>query len=471
MNMILNTDSYKPSHWLQYPPNTEKVFSYVESRGSEGDDNIYNSINHPIRMLETVFFGPQSFYIKELSEPLTKYDIDEAESIIVPHGEPFNRKGWEYIVNKHGGYLPLKIRSVPEGSIIPTRNVLVTVENTDSNLFWLTSYIETALLRAVWYGSTVATFSWRIKNLIRKYMNETSDSLEGLEFKLHDFGARGVSSRESAGIGGAAHLVNFMGTDTIEALLHLRKYYGANMPGFSIPAAEHSSITTWGKDREYEAYKNMLDQFAKPGKLVAVVSDSYDIYNAAKNIWGQELKQQVIDSGATVVIRPDSGDPTSTVLHTLKGLESGYGSTLNSKGYKVLNYVRVIQGDGVDERSIDQILSAMRLNGFSATNIAFGMGGALLQKMNRDTFKWAMKASAAKINGKWIDVFKDPVTDSGKLSKKGRMTLVKHKKSGKIYTTSELDLPAVDDMLETVFLNGELLKEYSIDEVRKNSGW
>lgn len=468
MNIILDTDSYKASHYLQYPPKTDYVFSYIESRGSQGDDNIYDRPNMPIRMSETVFFGLQIYLDYLQDNPVTQENIEEAEAIFLAHGEPFNRAGWEHIVNKHGGRLPLKIRAVPEGTVVPTKNILVSVINTDPECYWLTSYIETGIHRAVWYPTTVATVSWRIKNLIKKYMFETSDSIDGLDFKLHDFGARGVSSKESAGIGGLAHLVNFQGTDTVEALVYGRRHYKAEMPGFSIPAAEHSSITTWGPEREVDAYRNMLRQFAKPNSLVAVVSDSYDIFNAASNIWGDELKEEVINSGATVVIRPDSGDPTSTVVQVIERLGQKFGTTTNTKGYKVLNYVRVIQGDGIDEKAIKYILEALKLNGWSTDNIAFGMGGALLQHSNRDTFKFAMKASAAYIDGKWVDVFKSPVSDMGKASKKGMFTLMKNTETNKIYTGERTIHPYLIDMMQTVFQDGEVVKRHTFEEIRQN---
>jgi len=468
-NLILNTDSYKASHWLQYPPKTTKVFSYIESRGSAGDKNVYGDPALPRSMPETVFFGLQMFLKEYLSEPIIQADIEEAEAVFTAHGEPFNREGWQYILDEYAGYMPVEIKAVPEGTVVPTKNVLVTVENTDDKCFWLTSYIETALLRAIWYPTTVSTISWRIKNLIRNYLQETADSTEGIGFKLHDFGARGVSSKESSGIGGLAHLVNFMGTDTVEALLYAKRYYGEDMAGFSIPAAEHSSITTWGKDGEVDAYRNMLTQFAKPGSLVAVVSDSYDIVKATKEIWGGVLKQEVIDSGATVIIRPDSGNPAKVVVQVLKAAAESFGTTTNSKGYKVLNTVRVIQGDGINEESIEEILDNMESNGFSAENIAFGMGGALLQQMDRDTFKFAMKACAAEVDGKWIDVFKDPVTDPGKASKKGRVQLLRNK-NGKYRTAPETNkLRCETAVLETVFINGEIVKEYTFAEVRENA--
>lgn len=448
-NIILNSDSYKYSQWNQYPDGTTRVYSYIESRGGKWD--------------KTVFFGVQAFIKEYLLTPITKEDVDEAEALILAHGEPFNRAGWDYIVNELKGVLPVVIKAAPEGLVIPTNNVLCTIENTDPKCYWLTSFLETALLRAIWYPTTVATNSYMSKQIILKYLEQTGDPA-GINFKLHDFGFRGVSSYESAGLGGMAHLINFMGTDTIAALLYARKYYGADVAGFSIPAMEHSTVTSWGRENEVEAYRNMLNKYAKPGALLACVSDSYDIYNACK-LWGTELKQQIIDSGAMVVIRPDSGDPATVVANCLEILDKYFGSVVNEKGYKVLNNVRVIQGDGITGESIEAILNYITSLGYSADNVAFGQGGALLQGVDRDTQKFAMKCSSALINDVWIDVYKDPVTDTGKRSKKGRVTLFRNK-DGNYYSGVE---DWHDPVLVPVFRDGELLNEISFDQVRANS--
>lgn len=463
-NIILNTDSYKVSMFKQYPEGTTGVYSYIESRGGRYDS--------------TVFFGLQAFIKEYLLTPITQGDIDIADEIITAHGLPFNRDGWEYILNKRKGFLPVRIKAVPEGSVVPVKNVLATVENTDPKCSWLTTWLETPLLRAIWYPTTVATQSRAIKTIILDYLEQTGDpSL--IDFKLHDFGARGVSSMESAAIGGASHLVNFMGTGNISGILFAREYYNAGISGFSIPAMEHSTVTSWGRENEVDAYRNMLTVYGKQGAILACVSDSYDIFNAAENIWGEELRQQVIDSGATVVIRPDSGDPELVTSKLVQILDKKFGHTVNSKGFKVLNNVRIMQGDGVNELSIRCILGHFTMLGYSADNIAFGMGGALLQQLDRDTQKFAMKCSAIGVmewedhptelydtmKVGWRDVFKDPITDPGKQSKAGRWTLYKNA-DGEFYSGVE---DWQNSALITVFEDGRLKNETTFEEVRERA--
>lgn len=410
-NPILDTDSYKYSMFLQYPPLTTNIFSYVESRGGIFD--------------KTVFFGLQMFIKRFMLTRITPEMVYEAERIVTLHGEPFNTAGWLYIVEKHNGFLPIKIKSVKEGMVIPVKNVLVTVEVTDPNCFWVTTLIETALLRAIWYPTTVATNSYMCKQILLKALEKSGDP-NLIDFKLHDFGARGVSSYESASVGGLAHLINFKGTDTVPALIAAINYYDAkDVVGHSIPAAEHSTITSWGKNNEVEAYKNMIKQFGTTHAMYAVVSDSYDIFNAMENLWGGELKELLTANNSTLVIRPDSGEPTEVLPKIMDLAAKQFGFTLNDKGYKVINTVRFIQGDGITIHTLQPIIDAILDAGYSIDNIAFGMGGGLLQHVNRDDQKFAMKCSAALVNSEWVDVCKDPITDSGKKSKVGRLDLVK----------------------------------------------
>lgn len=457
-NPLLNADSYKYSHYLQIPKGTEYIFSYIESRGG-----IFP---------QTVFFGLQMFIKEYLLEPFTQEDINEADKLITAHGLPFNREGFEYILKEHGGIFPVRINAVPEGTVVPTNNMLLSIVNEDPKVPWVPSFLETALLRAIWYPTTVATLSYNIRKAITEAMEISSDTPDDWAFKLNDFGSRGATSAESAMIGGLGHLVIFSGTDNDLALAGARRYYNATGPvGFSIPAAEHSTMTSWGgPSGELNAMTNMVDQFVKPGTMAACVSDSYDIWNAVENYWGDELHEKVKNSGGTLVVRPDSGDPLVVPVEVVKRLMDKVGYTVNSKGYKVLPpYFRVIQGDGINLESIKGIISNMLENGLSMDNLAFGMGGALLQGVNRDDLRFAMKTSAMMINGKWRDVFKDPITDPGKTSKKGLLRLIKGPDG---FKTKSLDGPWEDfyyDATHLVYAGGKLLLIDNFNNIRERA--
>lgn len=449
-NICWLSDSYKVSHWKQYPAGTKKVYSYFEPRTGAKFD-------------KTVFFGLQYFLMEYLEgQVVTKDKIEEAEELFNSHfgGKVFHRTGWERILNKFGGRLPIEIKACPEGTIVDSSNVLMTVENTDPESFWLTNYLETLLVQ-VWYPSTVATQSRAMKQVLLSYLEKTGDpSL--INFKLHDFGFRGVTCPEQAAIGGAAHLINFLGTDTVPGLVLAKRFYNEFMAGFSIPASEHSTITSWLKEHEVDACRNMLEQY--PEGLVACVSDSYDIFNCCANIWGGALKEQILARNGTLVVRPDSGYPPEIVVKVLDILGEKFGYTINSKNYKVLDpHVRVIQGDGIDFAMLDLILSAMEKSGWSADNVAFGSGGGLLQKLNRDTQKFAFKCSSALVGSSERDVFKQPITDSGKKSKSGRLKLVND--GGNLITVASSD--PRDDVLQTVFKNGEVLNKQDFIQIRK----
>jgi nicotinamide phosphoribosyltransferase len=453
-NLVADTDSYKFSHWPQYPPGTTYMHSYLESRGGKYASTLFNGLQ-PI--------------LKRLEKGFTMEDVEECKALAEKHGEPFNYDGWKKMYEKYKGKIPVKIKAVAEGSIVPTSNCLMTVESTDPEFFWVVSWFETMLMR-LWYPITVATQSWTIKQIIKEFLDRTSDDPGAeLPFKLHDFGARGVSSKESSGIGGAAHLINFLGSDNIEGVRFANFFYKSEMSGFSIPASEHSTMTMWGgREGEPAAMLNMVNTYGGPGKLYACVSDSYDIMHAMKNIWGTQLKEALIEKGGKLIIRPDSGDPVTILTELCKIAEDKFGITYNNKGYKVFNHIGFIWGDGINEDTINAILTAMTALRYSTTNFAFGMGGALLQQVNRDTQKFAFKCSFAKVDGHGIDVFKEPKTDTGKNSKRGQLDLIRLKTHGDKYET----IRGQDNMgsvLKTVFHNGVIMKEYTLDDIRRRA--
>ena len=451
-NICWLTDSYKVSHYKQYPPGTQRVYSYFESR-------------HGSTYPQTVFFGLQYFLQRYLAGSIiTQAKIDAADELFSAHfgGQVFNRAGWEHLLHKHEGRLPVVIKAAPEGTVVPESNVLMTIENTDDEAYWLTNWLETLLVQ-VWYPSTVATQSRAMKQVLLKYLEQTGD-VSLIDFKLHDFGFRGVTCPEQAALGGAAHLVNFQGTDTIPGLLLARQFYDTPMAGFSIPAAEHSTITSWGEAHEIDAMRNMLVQY--PAGLVACVSDSFDIFRACRDYWGGVLKAEVLARDGTLVVRPDSGDPPTVVTQVLEILWQQFGGSINVHGFRVLHpKVRVIQGDGIDFAMLEKILDAITTAGFSADNLAFGSGGGLLQKLNRDTQKFAFKCSSVVVNNEVRDVYKRPITDSGKDSKRGRLKLVRGE-AGMV--TVDEDDPR-EDLLVPVFADGKILRNDKLVDVRKRA--
>lgn len=461
-NLLTDVDSYKLSHWNQYPKDADYMMSYLEARGGEFD--------------ECTLFGLQYLLHEYLSKPITQQDLDEATKFALNHGEPLNKEGWQYIVDTYNGYLPVRIRAIPEGTIVPVSNAVLTIECHDEKCFWVVSYLETMLHR-LWYPSTIATTSRESKKILNHYLQMSSDTPEAdLPFKLHDFGGRGVTCLEQSRLGGAAHLLSFMGSDTIEGIRFANHYYDCEMAGFSIPASEHSTVSSWTRDGEKDFYKNFVkvyltDRQVPAGlpKLAACVSDTYNIFEAVKFWCSPEMRQTLKDSGGTLVIRPDSGEPVDTIRKIFELLETELGEevTVNNKGYKVLpSYLRVIQGDGVDRDSMDCILAQLTIMDWSATNIAFGSGGGLLQKVNRDTQKWAFKCCAIGVDDQIVPVFKDPITDQGKRSKSGILDLVLENGEYKTITVGYGDPGRKDSVLQDVYINGKILVNTTFDECR-----
>lgn len=404
-NPLLSVDSYKLSHPTQYPPDSEYIYAYGCPR--KGPSEI------PILGFRDA--------VSKLNCGLNPRNVAELQVLATAHGVPFFQEGWNALLSKYGdsGQFPITLKGVPEGTVVKPGTPVFSVVNSDPEFPWLTSFFETLILRCVWYPSTVAAISRECKKVIKKAMEESCDTLDGLEFKLHDFGARGVSSGESAALGGMGHLLNFQGTDTIEAIKRVQELYHEPMAGFSIPATEHSTVTSWGPEGESDMYEAYIRNNGGEGKVFACVSDSYHIWEAL-NKW-KDLEPVLLETGGTLVIRPDSGDPVQTPVQVTKRLLDLFGYTVNSKGYKVLpDHIRVIQGDGINLESLKSIVFHLLQEKISIDNIAFGMGGGLLQQVNRDTYGWAMKTSAARVNGEWREVYKDPI--GGKKSEGGFVT-------------------------------------------------
>ena len=458
-NVCLLTDSYKVTHHYFYPKGTEKIYSYLESRvGAE-----FN---------KTIFYGLQ-YIIKKYLEGavVTQEKIDEADALISTHiGEGiFNRDGWQHILDDCDGKLPIEIKAVSEGTPVEVGNALMTVENTDSESYWLPNYLEPLLLQ-VWYPSTVATLSAEVRKLCNFYLEVTGSQKDNLDFMLHDFGYRGATSTESAMLCGSAHLLSFSGTDTIASLAMPENYYNdPNIYGFSVQATEHSVMTSLGPEGEISQILNVIDN-AKEGVLSLVI-DSYNYRNFLTEAGnsGSELNEAILNfldgENNKVVFRPDSGEPVSTTIDCLNLLSDGFGSHLTDKGYKVFDLnIGLLWGDGLNYQKIRDILFAMKSSGWAAQNIIFGMGGGLHSTVNRDTQRNAFKCSAQMRDGQWHDIFKNPL-DSSKKSKTGRFRLIRQNDS---FRTVPIDAEG-EDYLKTVFKDGELLIDDTFGNVKQRA--
>jgi nicotinamide phosphoribosyltransferase len=368
---------------------------------------------------------------------------------------------------------------------------VVQVTSHDKKYPGLISVIETSLLRAVWYPSSVATLSREIKKNLKVFIELNSDLDPDvlLPTMLNDFGARGVSSGESAALGGLAHAVNFIGSDTFEAIDAAVLYYDHNLDRdgpviVSVPATEHSVTTINGPEGESKFIGATIETFTGMGfPIISLVADSYDLDNFVTNIVGRDNHAAITDRNGFIVVRPDSGEPTQIVPRVLNLLWEKFGGTINSKGYRVLNAkVRVIQGDGVNYDSINEILIAVGDADFSCENIVFGMGGKLLQGVMRDDQSWAMKTNAVhyrpgEVAGhvNWVDVQKKPKTDPSKASKAGRQAVVYF--DGTYHSMREDDLKLANavghhgahNYLERVWEAGKVLRTTTFKEVRERA--
>lgn len=466
--LALNTDSYKTTHWMQLPAGTTNMFSYGESRGSDRE------------FVKVMQWGMTAIIKKFFLKPIKMRDIERAKRFVDRHIKPgvFNYEGWKHIVDVHGGKLPLRIRALPEGTVVPLRNVMFTVEATDPACAWLVSYFEPLLLQ-LWYSSTVATISFSIREVLEEFFDATvdDDRREQIRFKLIDFGFRGATVPEGAEIGGGGHLLNFLGSDNMRSIAGLYDYYGLDeeddnsMPAFSVIATEHSTMcANSDADRRDDAgaLEMVVRLLEEQGGIVAGVADTYDVFRYTERVCN-EYQDRIRASGGTLIVRPDSGNPTEIPVKIIEMLLDGFGYTVNSKGYKVLpDCIRVLQGDGVNADSIRVILQTLKDRGISSENIAFGMGGALLQHCDRDWLKWAMKGSSLTVNGQQIDLYKDPITDSVKRSKRGRVTTFMDT-AGEIFS-DRIELMETNtkivDQLVTIFENGELLVDESFTVIR-----
>jgi nicotinamide phosphoribosyltransferase len=476
INLLLMEDWYKVGHIKMYPKGTTRVYSYCCGRGSrlEGVDKI-------------VFFGLQYFIKKYLLKPITQANKDEfLEYVEFSLGKKAINQNLIDDIDEliKLGYLPLRIRAIPEGKRVGLQIPLFTITNTQDRFFWLTNFVESLLMK-VFYPTTCATIAYRNRVLINDFAKETCDNDFHTPYQLHDFSYRGLTSEESGWLAGAAHLLSSDGTDTIAGVRMLNNYYHEKV-GKSVDASEHSVVELYGSDNELEYIKSSLR--ACPEGIVSLVADTYNYWRFIDE-YIPSLYKEILGRSGTVVLRPDSskktpyevicGDTSEIYDYhrnagSIRILDKHFGHTVNSKGYKVLNpKIGLIYGDAISHEMANKILSGLKNMGYASSNIVFGIGSWTYQgNLTRDTFNFAIKATHGVVNGESINTYKSPIDDSKKNSLKGLLAVYQKDpilEPGEYFVVSEAtEHQEANSELKTVFEDGRLLVDWKTPDVRRN---
>lgn len=484
MNPLNFADGYKIGHKQQYPQGTELVYSNWTPRGSRIKD-----VNH------VVLFGLQYFCQKYLVQDWKKNFFDQPKQKVVSlykrRVENYLGVGsiaYGHIEALHDlGYLPLEIKAIPEGHTVPLRCPMLTMRNTLPEFFWLTNYIETIMSSVLWMPCTSATIALQYRKILEKYANETGGDLDFVKWQGHDFSFRGMPGLEAAMMSGAAHLLSFVGTDTIPAIDFLEEYYEANsdkeLIGNSVPATEHSVMCAGGQENEFGTFERLITE-VYPNGIVSVVSDSWDFWQVVTDFL-PKLKDKIMSRNGKLVIRPDSGDPvdilcgcplnhptSATNISESKGLIEClweiFEGTINEQGYKVLDsHIGAIYGDSITLERCEEICKRLKSKGFASTNVVFGIGSYTYQYNTRDTFGFAIKATYCEINGVGKEIFKNPKTDNGlKRSLKGLIQLERRGLEYRAYDQQTWE-QETQGSLRTVFLNSQLYHQDSLSVIRE----
>ena len=484
-NPLTSIDFYKSDHRRQYPDNTTEVYSNFTAR-SNRLGNFQKGNNAKI-----VFFGLQyfikDFLINAWNEGFFKKPKDQ---VIAAY-----KRRMDFSLGKDAidvahiaalhdlGYLPLKIKALPEGMCVPMGVPVLTIVNTHPDFFWLTNYIETVISSYLWKPITSATTAFEYKKLLTDFAVKTGCSKDVVQFQAHDFSFRGMSGLQDAAVSGAGHLTSFFGTDTVPAIDLVEEYYGANaeneVVGCSVPATEHSVMCMGMKDGELATFKRLITALY-PAGIVSIVSDTWDFWKVVTE-YTVMLKNEILSRDGKVVIRPDSGDPVKIVAGdkeapigspeykgAVECLWDVFGGTVTETGYKMLDsHIGLIYGDSITLLRAQNILERLAEKGFASGNIVFGVGSYTYQYVTRDNFGFAMKATSGVVNGERRDIFKDPKTDSGiKKSAKGLLRVDYENNVITLYD-QQTEAQEKEGLLDLVFQDGKLVKSVSLADVRK----
>lgn len=491
-NMMLLCDFYKICHKNMYPNKLSKLYyTWTPRSGKYANGSSF-----------VVWFGLQGFLktlIANFDEFFFNRPWDEVEEEYLHYiRNTFDEDtNCDHLKDLHKlGYLPLKICALPEGMKVPHGVPCATIENTHPDFAWLTNYLETIWSCSMWMPTTSATTAYQFKTLIQKYVDETSDNQKWTQTGCGDFSFRGMGSLESAITSAAGFLTSFRKTSTIPSIQYLCDFYNADVTkedvGSWSASVEHSCTTSnFAVDGDEETFFKKMITELYPNKPFSFVADSYDYFEFLDKIV-RNNRELIKDHSGKILIRPDSGDPEKIICGvrgdvpflesegTLRILNDIFGHTINSKGYKVLNDVGIVYGDAITLDRCKSICERTKAMGYSVENIVFGVGSYSMQYVTRDTHGFAYKATYGEVDGKPILIYKDPKTDyvngkSMKKSQRGMVSVFKNQNARLTFkdglypgmiTTSDVKL-SDSNLLEPVFVDGKIVKETSLAEIRE----
>lgn len=473
-----NSDSYKLSHWGQYPEGTNYIYANMTPRYSlrDGIDRF-------------VFFGLQAF----LGQLATTFNMDffEKDRVVAMSefhdfytrffGSPPSQKQLASVRDLYDlRYLPIRVHALPEGSVVPHGIPVLTVESTHPTLFWFSQWIESWMSSEIWQLSTSATTAFYYRQVFNAYARDTSDEDFMPAFQGHDFSMRGMPGLEAGRASAAAHLLSFTGSDSLAAFRWIDCWYpgtpDTELLGTSVPATEHSVMCAGEEGGEFQTYERLLDLY--PTGIISVVSDTWDFWQVVTE-YLPELKGRIMARDGKLVIRPDSGDPADILCgdpnanteHERQGLIqclwNVFGGTVNSKGYKQLDgHVGAIYGDSITLDRQEDILHRLAVKGFSSTNVVLGIGSFTYQYVTRDTHGIAIKATVVgNATGKH-PISKSPKTGDGSKKSSRGFLAVERDDDGEYFLLDGIEEP-VQSLLEPVFCDGKMLRTQSFSQVRE----
>lgn len=546
-------DFYKVCHRPCYPEGTEVVYSTWTPRASllSGVTEVVTAGTQKFIKQYLIKFFNENFFNRPKEEVINEYKRVIKYALFVENPDA------SHLEELHDlGYLPLSIKALPEGTVVPIRTPILTVKNTNPKFFWLTNYIESLMSTELWMMSTSATIAHEYRKQLDKSAKDTGGDPTFVPFQAHDFSMRGMGALEAGVNSGLGHLFSFTGSDSIPSICAAEEFYNANIEkelvGTSIPATEHSVQCANGLDERFTFLRLITQVY--PAGMISIVSDTWDFWKVISETL-PSIKNEIMARNGKLVIRPDSGDPVKILcgvdVYNANGLERAkswarerawddadqetgdecfgedeytyivkvdekyyeitveidynrydkrfyyidgrrvkdpkeitltveqkglihslwdiFGGTLTSTGHKLLDsHIGAIYGDSITRARSKEICDKLKAKGFASTNVVFGVGSFTYQYNTRDTFGFAMKSTACKINGVEAPLFKDPKTDNGtKKSQKGCVGVYKNDQQQIVWMDGlSLDSSIPGDLLREVFLDGKILIEETMTEVR-----